>query len=175
MSCSSITEADRLPNKQQMNMWDRRVNTQSGQLSWGREMKYDSMYMDIAKRVAEESKCPRKQVGCVILTETGLLSPGFNGHAPGGPNEWEDKGTSNPEVVHAELNSLGKMLEQGVSAKGATVFVTMSPCLECAKLLVRGRVRRVVYMEEYGDIRGIDYLRRYGIVVNKMETEDTNE
>lgn len=131
--------------------------------------KYDKMYMDIAVRVAEESKCPRKHVGCVIVAESGMLSIGFNGHASGGPNEWEYSEDGNSEVVHSELNSLGKMLEQGVSAKNANVYLTLSPCLDCAKLLVRAKVARVIYLEEYRKTCGIDYLKKYNVEVEKWK------
>lgn len=131
--------------------------------------KYDKMYMDFALRLAQESKCPRKRVGCVILSESGMLSPGLNGHASGGPNEWEYKENGDPEVVHAELQSLGKMLEEGVPAKGATVYVSLSPCLDCSKLLVRAKVHRVVYFEEYRKTDGIDYLKKYNVLVEKFE------
>lgn len=135
-------------------------------------MKYDSMYMQIAERVAAESKCPRTRVGCVILMESGMTALGFNGHASGGPNEWEFSPDGNPEVVHSELNALGKMLEQGVSAKGATVYVTLSPCLECAKLLVRAKVKRVVYSDEYRKLDGIRYLHKYGVIVDQLAYSD---
>lgn len=135
-------------------------------------MKYDSMYMQIAERVAAESKCPRTRVGCVILTESGMTALGFNGHASGGPNEWEFSADGNPEVVHAELNALGKMLEQGVIAKGATVYVTLSPCLECGKLLVRAKVKRVVYLNEYRKTEGIDYLIKYGVEVEQWVNQE---
>ena len=135
-------------------------------------MKYDSMYMQIAERVAAESKCPRTRVGCVILTESGMTALGFNGHASGGPNEWEFSADGNPEVVHSELNALGKMLEQGVSAKGATVYVTLSPCLECGKLLVRAKVKRVVYLNEYRKTEGIDYLIKYGVEVEQWINQE---
>lgn len=135
-------------------------------------MKYDSMYMQIAERVASESKCPRAKVGCIILAESGMLAPGFNGHASGGPNEWEFTPEGNPEVVHAEMNAMGKMLEQGVSAKGATVYVSLSPCLECAKLLVRAKVKRVVYSTEYRKLDGIEYLYKYGVIVDQLAYSD---
>jgi len=135
-------------------------------------MKYDALYMDIARRVSKESKCPRKAVGCVIVAQSGMLSIGFNGHASGGPNEWAYTDDGNPEVVHAELNALGKMLEQGVSAKGATVYVTLSPCLECGKLLVRAKVKRVVYLNEYRKTEGIDYLIKYGVGVDKWADQE---
>lgn len=132
-----------------------------------RDGKYDGMYMDFAKRAALESKCPRKQVGCVVVLDSGVVSPGLNGMPPGGPNEWEFCDSGNPEVVHAELQALGKCLEQGLSAKGATVYVTYSPCLECAKLLVRAKVKRVVYDEEYRLTTGLDYLKKYNVEVEK--------
>lgn len=131
----------------------------------------DKLHMGIALRAAQESKCPRKQVGCCVLLESGMIAIGFNGHASGGPNEWEDTGVSNPEVVHAELNALGKLLEEGVSAKGATVYVTYSPCIDCSKLLVRAKVKRVVYLEEYRKTEGIDYLAKYGVQVEKYSED----
>lgn len=128
--------------------------------------KYDNLYMDLAIRVSEESKCPRKQVGAIVVTNSGALFPGFNGHASGGPNEWEDNGPD-PEVIHAEHNCLNKMLEEGVSAKGATMYVTLSCCLSCAKQIVGAKMKRVVYLEDYRDNSGLEYLTRYGVIVNK--------
>lgn len=132
-------------------------------------MKYDTMYMTIAEACANESKCPRTHVGCVVVLESGIIAPGFNGMASGGPNEWAYSETGNPEVVHAELNALGKCLEQGLSAKGASVYVTYSPCLECAKLLVRAGVKRVVYRDAYRITAGIDYLTKYNVEVEQYE------
>lgn len=137
-------------------------------------MKYDKLYMDLAHRMAEESKCPRLQVGCVVVAETGMIAPGFNGHAPGGPNEWEWTPEPNPEVIHAELNALGKMLEQGVSARGATVYLTHSPCPDCAKLLVRSKIKRVVFTERYRRPEGIDYLLRYGVEVDHVGDDNVD-
>ena len=130
--------------------------------------KRDKLYMDIAKRVATESKCPRKQVGCVILLESGSLSLGCNGFPQGQDEQWNDGSTSNKLVTHAELNALGKLLEEGVSAKNATVYLTLSPCIECSKLLVRAKVKRVVYLEAYRDPLGVEYLERYGVEVEKF-------
>lgn len=130
-------------------------------------MKYDKLYMDFAKAAASQSHCPRTQVGCAVVLESGVVCPGFNGHASGGPNDWPFSPTGNPEVVHAELNALGKCLEEGLSAKGSSVYVTLSPCLECAKLLVRARVSRVVYLVEYRDTSGLEYLTKYKVEVTK--------
>jgi len=134
-------------------------------------MKYDKMYLTFAFAAASESKCPRKQVGCVVVLDSGIIAPGFNGMASGGPNEWAFSDTGNPEVVHAELNALGKCLEQGLSVKGATMYLTYSPCIECAKLIVRAGVKRVVYVEEYRLAAGTDYLEKYNVEVEKWTDE----
>ena len=134
-------------------------------------MKYDRMHMATAREYAAESQCPRAKVGCALVLASGVVSPGFNGMASGGPNQWEFSPDGNPEVVHAELNSLGKCLEQGLSTKGATMYVTLSPCLECAKLLVRAGVKRVVYLDEYRKTDGIDYLKKYKVEVGQYVQE----
>ena len=134
--------------------------------------KWDKMYMDIALRVAKESKCPRKQVGCCILLESGLLATGINGFPAGQEEMWTDGELSNPLVTHSELNALGKLLEQGVSAKGATVYVSMQPCTDCSKLLVRAKVKRVVYKEEYRCKQGLEYLIKYGVEISKFNEEN---
>lgn len=132
-------------------------------------MKYDQAYMETAEAFAARSQCPRTKVGCALVLESGIVAPGLNGHASGGPNQWEFSPDGNPEVVHSELNSLGKCLEQGLSTRGATMYVTLSPCLECAKLLVRAGVKRVVYRDEYRLTTGLDYLKKYNVEVEKYE------
>lgn len=137
--------------------------------------KYDRLYLDLANRVAQESHCPRLQVGCVVVADSGMVAPGFNGHASGGPNDWADEGVANPEVIHAELNALGKMLEQGVSAAGATLYATHSPCSECAKLIVRAKVKRVVFSERYRRPEGVAYLEKYGVIVEEIKNDSISE
>lgn len=136
-------------------------------------MKYDQMFMDYAIRTSQESKCPRKQVGCIVVAKSGMIAPGLNGMASGGPNEWEYSEQGNEEVVHAEMQALGKMLEQGVSAKNSSVYLTLSPCIHCAKLLVRAKVSRVVYLEEYRKNDGIEYLKKYGVRVDIFDKNKT--
>ena len=135
-------------------------------------MKYDQMHMATAQAYANESRCPRTHVGCALVLASGVVSGGFNGMASGGPNEWPFSPDGNPEVVHAELNSLGKCLEQGLSTMGATMFVTLSPCLECSKLLVRAGVSRVVYLTKYRNVDGMNYLIKYGVKVQKFGLSD---
>lgn len=134
-----------------------------------KKLKWDKMYMDIALTVGEKSKCPRKKVGCCILLESGLLATGINGYPEGKEEQWTEGSLPNPSVTHAELNAMGKLLEEGVSCKNATVYVTLSPCLECAKLLVRAKVKRVVFLETYRCEEGLKYLRKYGVLVEQME------
>lgn len=131
--------------------------------------KYDDAFMATAEAFAAKSQCPRTQVGCAIVLASGIIAPGLNGHASGGPNTWAYKPEGDPEVVHAELNALGKCLEQGLSTKGASVYVTLSPCLECAKLLVRAGVVRVVYRDKYRKTEGLDYLEKYNVEVKQYE------
>lgn len=133
--------------------------------------KWDKMYMDIAKRVSLESKCPRRQVGCVILLDSLTMATGINGFPAGQQEQWNDGSVSNPLVTHAESNALSKLLEEGISAKGATVYVTLSPCLECSKLLVGAKVKRVVYLLKYRDCEGIEYLETYGVEVERYTDE----
>ena len=135
-------------------------------------MKYDKMYMAVAEAYASQSQCPRSHVGACLVLESGIVSGGFNGHASGGPNQWPFSPDGNPEVVHAELNSLGKCLEQGLSTRGATEYVTLSPCLECSKLLVRAGVKRVVYRDKYRIVDGLNYLIKYGVIVHKFGLSD---
>lgn len=133
--------------------------------------KYDMLYMDLAEAAEKQSRCPRTQVGAALVLESGIVSPGFNGMASGGPNEWAFDPCGNPEVVHAEMNAMGKCLEQGLSTKGATLYVTHSPCPECAKLVLRAGVKRVVYRTEYRLTAGIDYLKKYNVEVEKYEPQ----
>lgn len=134
--------------------------------------KYDHLYIDLAKRVSMESRCPRKKVGCCILLSSGMVSLGFNGMASGGANSWEDTGVPNPEVIHAEENCIGKLLAEGVSCKNATVYLTLSPCLNCAKILEMAKVSRVVYLENYRCTKGIDYLKKYNVEVEQYGQEE---
>ena len=128
--------------------------------------------MDIALRLAQESKCPRNKVGSVFLLESGLIATGINGFPEGQQESWTDGRESNEMVTHSEANALGKLLEEGVSAKNSTVYISLQPCLECSKLLVRAKVKRVVYLEDYRCGAGLEYLRTYGIEVEKWKENE---
>lgn len=131
--------------------------------------KYHSLYWDIAYAAAEQSVATRHKVGAVLVTPTGMISLGWNGMPVGLPNECEsntvfDPSTNtyrpktNPEVIHAERNAIDKMTRQGVPTQGSVLFVTRSPCFECAKALHGLGLQQILYDEEHDCRRGIDFL-----------------
>lgn len=115
--------------------------------------------MEAAKTFASLSKAKRRQVGAILVTSNGVMIPGVNGTFPGHDNTCETaEGFTVPEVIHAEMNALSKACREGVSTKGAVLYTTLSPCIECAKMIAMAGVSRVVYMDKYRDFTGIDYL-----------------
>lgn len=129
-------------------------------------------YMDVAKRAAEMSYAERKKVGAVVVTKQRGMYIGFNGTPAGFSNCCEHNGVTLPEVIHAEKNALGKMLREGVSAEGSTVFVTLSPCTSCASLMIAAGVDLVVYEEDYRDDTGKLILGIGGVKVQKYERDN---
>ena len=137
--------------------------------------KLDNLYMSIADRISGMSHARRKKVGAVIANDTNILSYGWNGTPAGDDNDCEienDDGTlqTKNEVLHAESNALMKLVSTGgVGAQGATLYVTMSPCKECAKLIKQAKIKRVVYREHYRDTGGIDFLTKRGVKVEQLK------
>lgn len=122
-------------------------------------------HMKSAFNYADLSYCQRKKVGCVIVKDDRIISIGYNGSLKGEPNVCEDEnGNTLPEILHAESNSLMKVAKSHESTKGASVFVTCAPCLQCAKLLVQAEVTAVYYSELYRDSSGLELLTRCGIL-----------
>lgn len=139
-----------------------------------KQSKLDEMYMRMAVLVSEYSYAVRKKVGSILVTESGMISPGFNGTLSGWPNVCElDDGTTDSRItLHAEQNSFFKMLKEGVSSRGATLYVTMLPCsMECAKMVVASGIKRVVYLEEYRDDFAIPLFVQSGVVIDKYMKE----
>ena len=146
----------------------------------------DEAYMQMAEIWAKRSKAVRKQVGALIVKDRQIISDGYNGMPAGdkddvceyldypvgygGTGGDQDKVLfTKPEVLHAESNSLAKIAENGgVGAQGGTLYVTMSPCKECAKLIKQAKIKRVVYREQYRDNGGIDFLKSRGIEVQQL-------
>lgn len=128
------------------------------------------LYSDLASRVAEQSTCKRLKVGAVIVTEEQILAIGYNGTPSGFDNNCEDDdGLTKKEVIHAEMNALAKFATSRESTKGATVFLTHAPCLNCANMLIRAQIAKVYFQEEYRSIDGIKLLEQFGIEVEKIQ------
>ena len=124
----------------------------------------DKRYLRMARIWAENSYCQRRQVGAIIVKEQMIISDGFNGTPSGFENVCEDEsGTTKPYVLHAEANAISKVARSYNSSDGATLYVTASPCLECAKLIIQAGIKRVVFNELYRITDGIDLLKRAGI------------
>ena len=131
--------------------------------------KFDDRYIEMASVWAKNSYCKRRQVGALIVKDRMIISDGYNGTPSGFENVCEDEnGVTKPYVLHAEANAISKVAKSGNSSAEATLYVTASPCLECAKLIIQSGIRRVVYRDEYRLTDGIDLLRRAGVEVEKV-------
>ena len=129
-----------------------------------KQHKLDLRYMRMAKIWAENSYCVRRQVGALIVKDKMIISDGYNGTPVGFENICENEdGFTKPYVLHAEANAITKIARSNNNSNGATLYVTTSPCIECAKLIIQAGIVRVVYGEEYHLTDGIDLLRRAGI------------
>ena len=121
---------------------------------------------------ARNSYCKRRQVGALLVKDRMIISDGYNGTPSGFENICEENGVTKPYVLHAEANAISKVAKSGNSAEGATLYITASPCLECAKLIIQAGIRRVVYSDEYRLTDGVDLLRRAGVEVEKFDKEN---
>lgn len=131
---------------------------------------FDRRYLQMATIWAENSYCTRRKVGALIVKDKMIISDGFNGTPSGFENICEDEnGLTKPYVLHAEANAITKVARSGNNSDGATLYVTASPCIECAKLIIQSGIKRVVYGEQYRLTDGIDLLRRAGIEVDFMD------
>lgn len=126
----------------------------------------DLRYMRMASIWAENSYCKRRQVGALIVKDKMIISDGYNGTPSGFENVCEDENNvTKPYVLHAEANAITKIARSNNSSEGATLYVTASPCIECAKLIIQAGIKRVVYAEKYRLEDGIELLRRAGVEV----------
>ena len=127
----------------------------------------DNFYMDIAKRTAQLSYCNRRKVGAVLVSSDGrnIIAYGYNGTISGFPNvcELPDGTTDNDHVLHAETNAIMKAARSGYSTDKTTLYVTVSPCINCAKLIIQSGIKRVVYNEYYHNTDGLSILDKSGI------------
>ena len=135
-----------------------------------KQLTLDKRYIRMASIWAENSYCTRRQVGALIVKNQRIISDGYNGTPSGFENVCEDENNvTKPYVLHAEANAITKIARSGNSSEGATMYVTASPCIECAKLIIQSGVRRVVYSEKYRLEDGIRLMERAGIEVCYLE------
>lgn len=145
-----------------------------------RRLEYDLVYMKMATCLRPLSYAIRGKVGCIIVSDTDqIIAQGYNGMPKGYPNEceygiWDEtekctKLVTKPEVLHAESNAIAKCAKWEASCEGGTAYVTLSPCLQCSKLLVQSGIKRVVFMEEYRDMSPIKFLLVGGVKVQKLD------
>lgn len=132
--------------------------------------RYDRAYLQMAARWGQLSHCSRKQVGALIVKKGMIIADGYNGTPSGFPNDCEDEnGDTRWYVLHAEANAITKVARSNNSAENATLYITLSPCKDCSKLILQAGIKRVVYTTEYKDCSGIDFLKEAGIEVVHIE------
>ena len=135
--------------------------------------KFDKAYLEMAAVWARNSYCKRRQVGALIVKDRMIISDGYNGTPSGFENVCEDEnGVTKPYVLHAEANAITKVAKSGNSSEGATLYVTASPCVECAKLIIQAGIRRVVYKDSYRLNDGNELLQRAGIEVEQVDEQE---
>ena len=135
-----------------------------------KQLRYDSAYLKMAIEWAKLSHCIRKQVGALIVKDRMIISDGYNGTPTGYNNECEnDEGDTHWYVLHAEANALTKIAKSNHNADGATLYITLSPCKECSKLILQAGIKRVVYLISYKDTSGLDFLKNAGIELTQIE------
>ena len=136
----------------------------------------DERYLHMARIWAENSYCQRRRVGALLVKEKAIISDGYNGTPSGFENVCEDENNrTKPYVLHAEANAITKVAKSNNSSQDSTLYVTASPCIECAKLIIQAGIKRVVYSEIYRCTDGLDLLRQAGIDVELVELPDIKE
>lgn len=150
------------------------INTEKDKpMNPDKQKKIDYRYIRMARIWAENSYCKRRQVGALLVKDKTIISDGYNGTPSGFPNVCEDDNdTTFPYVLHAEANAIAKVAQSNNSSDGATLYVTASPCIECAKLIIQAGIKRVVYSEKYRLTDGIDLLERAGVKVEFLNEQD---
>ena len=137
-----------------------------------KQLKYDTAYLKMAQEWAKLSHCHRKQVGALIVKDRMIISDGFNGTPTGFENPCEDdENYTKWYVLHAEANAILKVASSTQSCKGATLYITLSPCKECSKLIHQAGIKRVVYANAYKDDSGLNFLKKAGVELTHLPYE----
>ena len=134
-----------------------------------KQLKFDKAYLRIAREWGKLSHCSRKKVGALIVKDRMIISDGYNGTPTGFENPCEDEeGYTKWYVLHAEANAILKVAGSTQSCKGATLYITMSPCRECSKLIHQAGIKRLVYHINYKDNSGLDFLEKAGVELDQI-------
>ena len=134
-----------------------------------KQLKSDLIYMEMTEAWSKKSHCERRQVGALIVKDSTIISDGYNGTPTGYDNCCEIGNSTKWEVIHAETNAILKCAKNGISCEGGTLYVTLSPCRDCSKLILQAGIVRLVYKEEYRERAGLEFLKNAGITVNKLQ------
>ncbi|MBD8971567.1 CMP deaminase [Prevotella sp. AM42-24] len=139
-----------------------------------KQTKLDLRYLRMARIWAENSYCKRRQVGALVVKDKMIISDGYNGTPSGFENICEENDITKPYVLHAEANAITKLARSSNNSDGSTLYVTASPCIECAKLIIQAGIKRVVYAEKYRLNDGIQLMERAGIKVEFLDIDKQN-
>ncbi|WP_287855386.1 dCMP deaminase family protein [Segatella hominis] len=139
-----------------------------------KQTKLDLRYLRMARIWAENSYCKRRQVGALVVKDKMIISDGYNGTPSGFENICEENDITKPYVLHAEANAITKLARSNNNSDGSTLYVTASPCIECAKLIIQAGIKRVVYAEKYRLNDGIQLMERAGIKVEFLDIDKQN-
>lgn len=141
-----------------------------------KQHKYDVAYLRIAAEWSKLSYCNRKQVGAIIVKNRMIISDGYNGTPSGFENCCEDnEGLTKWYVLHAEANAISKLAQSSQSSEDATLYITLSPCKDCSKLIHQSGIKRVVFQNGYRDDSGLEFLRKAGVIVDQIENLENTE
>ncbi len=138
-----------------------------------RKKLYDYTYLKMAQIWGNLSYCKRKKVGALIVKDNMIISDGYNGTPSGFENVCEDENNETKwHVLHAEANAISKVAGSTQNSKGATLYVTLSPCKECSKLIFQAGIKRVVYYEKYSDTTGLEFLEKAGVQIEQIDIDE---
>jgi len=133
-----------------------------------KQQKLDKTFINIAKEVGTLSHCTRSKVGAVLVKDGNVISFGYNGTPAGMDNTCEENNVTKDEVIHAEMNAILKAAKSGNAVDGSTLYLSLSPCQNCCKLIIQSGIKRVVYLEGYRDLKPIEFLSKF-IEVEKYD------
>lgn len=141
-----------------------------------KQRKYDKAYLRMAQEWGRLSYCQRRQVGALIVKDRMIISDGYNGTPSGFENKCEDEdGITKWYVLHAEANAILKIAGSTQSCSGATLYLTLSPCKDCSKLVHQAGIKRLVYIDGYKDDSGLNFLRKAGVEIEQIQQQELEE